>query len=224
MEREEGDVGKEYHMYFVIEYIGEDNAEGVKKVINAYVGTCNENDPASLEQIKQNFIAALNDFIIAKMVFCNKHQANCDISNIKVYCGKSKRSGDVSRQVVSVEIVIRDKEPLKDKAKALQQHEMMKMDLDATELAADKKIVSKMGIAGMHLEGYQSKLSCKAGEILKIRQGDGDELARSSCGKQTFCKVKAHTFTDEHNFLLEFHISISFHCHYIARYHWVMFS
>ena len=168
-----------------VDCTGEDNAEGVKKVINAYVGTCNENDPASLEQIKQNFIAALNDFIIAKMVFCNKHEANCDISNVKVYCGKSKRSGDVSRQVVSVEIVIRDKKPLKDKAKALQQHEMMKMDLDATELAADKKIVSKMGIAGMHLEGYQSKLSCKAGEILKIRQGDGDELARSSCVRCT---------------------------------------
>ena len=176
-------------MYFAIIYLEEDNAAGVKKVINAYVGKCNENDPKSLEVIKQNFIAALNDFMIAKLVYCNKHQANCDVSNVKVYCGKSKRSGDVSRQVVSVEIVIRDKTSWKDKAKALQQHEMMKMDLDATELAADQKIVSKMGITGMHLEGYQSKLACKAGEILKVHQGDGDELARSSCGKQTFCRI-----------------------------------
>ncbi len=168
-------------MYFA--FLEEDHAEGVKKVINAYVGKCNENDPESLKEIKQNFIAALNDFMIAKLVFCGKNKANCDISNVKVYCGRSKRSGDVSRQVVSVEIIIRDEKPVMDKAKALQQHEMMKMDLDATELAADQKIVSKMGIAGMHLEGYQSKLSCKAGEILKVRQGDGDELARSSCGK-----------------------------------------
>lgn len=77
--------------------------------------------------------------------------------------GKSRRSGDISKQVGSIEIVIRDKTLFKDKAKALKQHEMMTMDLDATELAADEKIVSKMAISGMHLEGYESRLVCKAG-------------------------------------------------------------
>ncbi|XP_028391279.1 sushi, von Willebrand factor type A, EGF and pentraxin domain-containing protein 1-like [Dendronephthya gigantea] len=166
-----------------VDCAGEDTAEGVKKVINAYVGTCNENNKEALEAIKRRFIATLNEFMLSKLIFCGKHQANCDISNVKVYCGKSKRSGDVSKQVVSVEIVIRDEMSWKDAAKALKQHEMMKMDLDATEMVADHKIVSKMGIAGMHLEGYESKLACKAGEILKVREGDGDELTRSSCVK-----------------------------------------
>ena len=161
-------------------------------MINAYVGQCNENDPKSLEMIKQNFIATLRANMISNLVFCSATQLNCNISNVKVYCGKSKRSGDVSREVVSVEIIIRDMQPVKDKAKALQQHEMMKMDLDATELAVDKKIITIMrasGISDFHMEGYKSQLACKPGEILKIKEGDGDELARSSCGKESLCRV-----------------------------------
>ena len=161
----------------------------MKKVINAYVGQCNENDPKTLETIKQNFIASLNAFVVSKIAFCGNNIANCDISNVKVYCGKSKRSGDISRQVVSVEIVLRDKNAWNDKANALQRYEMMKLDLDATELAAGNKIVSKMGIADMHLEAYETKLACKAGEIVKVTGGDGDKLCRSSCSKQTFCKT-----------------------------------
>ena len=165
----------------------------MRKIINAYVGKCNENDPKSLEIIKRNFIATLKRDMISNMIFCNKNgqTTNCDITNVKVYCGKSKRSGDVSREVVSVEIIIRDSNPIKDRAKALQQHEMMKMDLDAGKLAGEKKLVSTMsassGIRDFHIEGYDSQLACKPGETLKVRQGDGDELARSSCGKKLFC-------------------------------------
>ena len=167
--------------------------------------------------IKRNFIATLKNNVIANLVFCSTTKSNCDISNVKVYCDKSKRSGDVSRQVVSAEIIIRDTKPLTDKAKALQQHQLMVKDLDAAERLVHNKVAAMIGFSGfssvnvmasmskvgsispitnvnpiknVHIKGYQSQLACKLGEILKVIQGDGDELARSSCGKKSLCKLK----------------------------------
>ena len=155
----------------------------MKKVINAYVGKCNENDPETLLRIKQEFLRAIDSHIISKLLYCNRHANNCDIQNVKVFCGTSKRSGGAARQVISVEIVIRDRNSFTDKTKALKEHELMRMDLDATEIAGSKKIVAAMGIHDMHIEEYNSKLACKIGEILHVKEGKGDELERSLCGE-----------------------------------------
>lgn len=169
-------------------FLEKDKAEGVKKVINAYVGKCNENDPVTLAKIKQDFLTAVNNHIISKLLFCKKHERNCDIKNVKVYCGKNKRSGDTAMQVISLEIVIHNKNGHSDEAQALKEHVMMKMDLDAAEIAADEKIVATMGISRMHVEGYKSRLSCKDGEVVHVDKRDKDEvdrdeLERSSCSE-----------------------------------------
>ena len=116
----------------------------MKKVINAYVGKCNENDPETLLRIKQEFLRAIDSHIISKLLYCNSFT---------------------------------------DKTKALKEHELMRMDLDATEIAGSKKIVAAMGIHDMHIEEYNSKLACKIGEILHVKEGKGDELERSLCGE-----------------------------------------
>ena len=155
--------------------------------------------------------------MITNLVFCQETKSNCEISNVKVYCDKSKRGvGDLSGQVISAEIIIRDIKRVKDKAEALQQHQMMVKDLDAVEGRVHNKIAAMIGVNNMniftgmsqfmslkmktnslnsrmsnvHVQAYQSQLACKVGGILKINQGDGDELARSSCGKKSLCRLK----------------------------------
>ena len=163
--------------------------------------------------IKRNFIETLKKNMRINLVFCQETKSNCKISNVKVYCDKSKRGvGDLSRQVISAEIIIRDIKRVKDKAEALQQHQMMVKDLDALEGGVHNKIAAMVGInnfntftgmalkmktnslnsqmSNVHVQGYQSQLACKLGAILKINQGDGDELARSSCGKKSLCRLK----------------------------------
>ena len=163
--------------------------------------------------IKTNFIETLKKNMRINLVFCQETKSNCEISNVKVYCDKSKRGvGDLSRQVISAEIIIRDIKRVKDKAEALQQHQMMVKDLDALEGGVHNKIAAMVGInnfntftgmalkmktnslnsrmSNVHVQGYQSQLACKVGAILKINQGDGDELARSSCGKKSLCRLK----------------------------------
>ncbi|XP_032235848.2 sushi, von Willebrand factor type A, EGF and pentraxin domain-containing protein 1 [Nematostella vectensis] len=165
------------------------------KSFTFYTGSCIGNHSMTLDQIRQNFLHAIRQSMMANVLLCQESQGvDCVVENVKVYCGaRSKRSGsDEPQRVITFDFVINDKKPQGDRAKEATKLQSMMKELDMAESYIKTSFPSNAHMPTLKIEASGSSLFCPPKSALVVPEGSGSELQKAICVE---CPVG--TFYDE---------------------------
>ena len=82
-----------------------------KKNFTFYTGSCATNEQEALQRIRINFLDAVKNSPMAKVLLCDPSKGqDCVVENVKIYCGSSSRKrGLGNERIITFDFVMTDK-------------------------------------------------------------------------------------------------------------------
>ncbi|XP_020898704.1 sushi, von Willebrand factor type A, EGF and pentraxin domain-containing protein 1 isoform X2 [Exaiptasia diaphana] len=159
-------------------------ANSAVKEFTFYTGACVGDEGQAMNQIRQNFLKAIQQSPLANFVLCqvSQHQ-DCVVNNVKVYCGaESKRDGKTPAQrVIKFDFVMKFTDPSGDrKVDAAKVLKLMK-DLEKLENYVKTKFPSQANIPGLQVVAQKGDVFCEPPKVKRILSGNESEIERSVC-------------------------------------------